>query len=115
MTVTDAQLAKLPKWARDEIEQQGRKIDELRQQIDECNGVVGETDTMIENYGEAHHLLPRHAKVRFAASDKRYPDGAFPDHVTVYARLDHIEVLGSQSLAIEMNSANAFAIRLRAQ
>lgn len=99
MTITEAKLAKLPKYAREEIEGLRSQVDYYERRIGTIFGEHQNTDTVIRDHGSQAMWLPSHTSVRF---------GRLEDWVDVRTNDDGdgIRIYASGSLYVCPHSSN---------
>lgn len=111
MTTTDAQLAKLPKYASDEIVALRRSVAELQSEL---KAQQQSTPTKVkwgwELKGEAFGYLKDDETIFFTI-----PRGKFPSKLRVSMKrgLDGININADGTLMIECGSSNDVTVRLK--
>lgn len=110
--LTDAQFAKLPRWARLRMGSLERQRDELRKVVQGFRDQHPGTDTFISNYGESDTTLPKGARVRFNLYD--IVDRAYShDYVVVRREGNHIDIHGGDMLEIHPTAGNGIEVSIR--
>jgi hypothetical protein len=85
------------------------KLDTERRRNAELRGEVGETDTVVLNFGaDSDQPLHKGARIEF-----RWPGNRWDQHIQAYVDGDSLHIQGGRSLVIVPQVSNAFNIRLR--
>jgi hypothetical protein len=100
----------LPKWAQQEFETLGMRLQEAREQIAELTNREP-TRVELEPYRDKPlSYLPDRTRIRFALTDEYK---SWQDFIDVTLRGDHVEISGSDTLEIAPWASNIIHLRLR--
>lgn len=107
MSATDAQIAKLPKWARDEIAHLARQLADANAKIAALT--TGEPSLVSWSDGlKADHPLPEYATVRFKIHDGY--DGDLTAHITKRHQQTVLAINGGRAIHVYPGASNAIYI-----
>lgn len=96
--ISEEQMERLPMYAREHIQVQDKRIEELRQTLLDFTGNQ-ESQTSLEHFPQAGDLtmVPDDTRLRFHFG---------PEHLTVSRERDFLEILGSSMIAVYPRSGN---------
>jgi hypothetical protein len=102
--MSDEQLAKLPKYARDEIGRLRRNLDDAYRRLE---AGPDDSDTFASPFANMTPL-GRGVRIRFVVGDEERQE-----YVDAFVRDGSMTVQGGQSLAITLAGSNSFDVQIR--
>lgn len=115
--ITEERLSRLPKWASDEIQRLNREARELRADIKQMRGEIGDTNT----YADPHRSLAgpvsdpddrglplrRNEQIRFYLSKEKRSD----EYIDVRVENGYLWVHGGAGLTMKIRASNTIYLR----
>lgn len=103
----DPREEKLPKWAQETLSTLRRELERSAIRNAELRGEVGETNTVVTNYGEFDQPLRNNARVQF-----NFPGERWDNYIQAYVEGNRLRIQGGRYVVIHPNVSNAFWIEL---